>query len=103
MKTKETMICNGVKYERRYALYDFGLDRLDDEIEWARPELVTDDPMEITAQVGGCEEDDEKWCVEIYWAYAEGDNAGEFAEGSDFDTATHFYEQNHIEEGLHND
>lgn len=91
-KTKER---NGSTLYRRYALYNFGLDQLEQEIQEAKPEIDTSNPYEISAQVGECEEDDKKWCVEYYWA----DENGEFVEGSDYDTATAHYERFHVQEG----
>lgn len=76
-----------------YALYEMPLKELDECIQkgmdYGTPELVTSDPLEITVQVGGCESDDDRYCVEIY----EADEYGEFVCGSDFDTPTHFYQQ----------
>lgn len=76
-----------------YALYEMSLDELDKRVQngedYGCPVLVTPYPFEITVQVGGCVSDGEKFCVEIY----EADGNGEFVSGSDFDTATHFYEQ----------
>lgn len=94
MTEKRTREINGRLLYEKYALYNLSLDDLNREMEWARPEMVTYDPQEITAQVGGCPWDDEKWCVEIFWV----DESGEFVEGSDLDTVTHFFEQNHVEE-----
>lgn len=84
---KNVKMVNGKELHKRYALHNFGLDQMDDELEWSDPEIVTDDPREIAVNVGGCENDDKNWCVEIYWA----DEYNEFVEGSDFDSATHFY------------
>lgn len=76
-----------------YALYEMSLEELDHCVQngedYGCPVLVTADPREITVQVGGCESDDNHYCVEIY----EADDNGEFVSGSDFDSATHFYEQ----------
>ena len=94
MYTETKMARNGEMLHKRYALYDFGIGDLEKEIEWAQPVMVTDDPLEITAQVGGCESDDAKWCVEIFWA----DEEGEFCDSYAYDSITHFYEQHHVEE-----
>ena len=93
--TRETKEINGYTVYRRYALYHFGLDDLEKEIQEARPEIDTFDPYEISAQVGRREEDDKNWCIEYYWA----DEEGEFVAGSDYDTATEHYKRYHIEEG----
>lgn len=95
MMNRETKERNGSTLYRRYALHHFGLDDYDKEIEFSVPEIDTFDPYEISAQVGGREEDDAQWCVEYYWA----DEDGEFIEGSDYDTATAHYAKYHIEEG----
>lgn len=87
---------NGVTIRRRYALWHCNVDEIEDFMDDNnRPEIDTFDPYEISAQVGGREEDDEKWCVEYYWA----DEEGEFFEGSDYDYATRHYERFHVEEG----
>ena len=91
MMNRETKERNGYTLYRRYALYHFGLEDWEQEIQEARPEIDTADPYEISAQVGGREEDDKDWCVEYYWA----DEEGEFVEGSDFDTAMAHYSRFH--------
>lgn len=78
---------------KMYALYHMSLEELDKMVQqghdYGMPELVTDNPYEISVQVGGCESDDDHWCVEYFTA----DEEGNFIDGSDFDPVSAHYKR----------